>query len=62
MKFELYPSKDGFRWRLVAKNGKIVADSDEAYVSMGNARRAAKAVRKDMGSADIVEVKGERHE
>lgn len=58
MKFELYPSKDGFRWRLVAKNGKIVADSGEAYVSAGNARRAAKMVRKEIGSADIVEVKG----
>lgn len=62
MKFEIYPSKDGFRWRLVAKNGKIVADSGEAYVSKGNAHRAVKVVRKDIGSADIVEVKGEHHE
>lgn len=27
----VYWAKDGWRWRLVAPNGKIVADSGEAY-------------------------------
>lgn len=31
LKFEIYKGKDGFRWRLKASNGKILADSAEAY-------------------------------
>ena len=32
MEFELYrDKKDEWRWRLVAENGKIVADSAEGY-------------------------------
>lgn len=32
MKFELYKDAKGkYRWRLKARNGKVVADSAEAY-------------------------------
>jgi hypothetical protein len=31
----------GWRWRVVADNGRIVADSAEAYDSKSNAKRAA---------------------
>ncbi len=31
MKVEIYKAKDGWRWRAKAANGKIVADSGEAY-------------------------------
>lgn len=58
MKFELYEGKDGWRWRLVAKNGRIVADSGEAYHGQGNARRALKVFRKGCNDADVVVVKG----
>lgn len=55
MKFELYQDKAGqWRWRLVAKNGKITADSGESFHSQGNARRAAKAVRDSIAKADII--------
>lgn len=30
----------GWRWRLVAKNGRIVADGAESYSSRGNVMRA----------------------
>lgn len=39
--FEVYKAADGWRWRLRAKNSKIVADSGEAYSSKSNCRRAA---------------------
>lgn len=30
-KFQIYKSKNGWRWRLFAKNGKLVAESGEAF-------------------------------
>jgi uncharacterized protein YegP (UPF0339 family) len=39
-KFDVYQAKDGWRWRLVATNGRIIADSGEAYVSKRGAERA----------------------
>lgn len=33
----LYKARDGWRWRLLAKNGKIIAASSEAFVSKRNA-------------------------
>lgn len=41
---EVYPAADGYRWRLKAANGRIIADSGEAYAKRGNAARAAKCV------------------
>ena len=29
--FEIYKGKDGYRWRLKSSNGKILAESGEAY-------------------------------
>jgi uncharacterized protein YegP (UPF0339 family) len=31
MKAEVYKAKDGWRWRLRARNNRIVAESGEAY-------------------------------
>lgn len=62
MKFQIYPAKDGFRWKLLADNNKIIADSGEAYVSQGNAHRAVKTVRKAIGNADIEVVKEKDHD
>ena len=36
-KGEFYRAKDGFRWRVVSRNGNIVADSGEAYENRGDA-------------------------
>ncbi|MGQ0670832.1 MAG: YegP family protein [Actinomycetota bacterium] len=38
---QLFPSKDGWRFRIVAGNGRIVAPS-QAYATKSNAKRAAK--------------------
>ena len=43
-RFELYKSKDGFRWRLRASNGKLIADGGEAYVSQRNLEEAVSRV------------------
>jgi uncharacterized protein YegP (UPF0339 family) len=46
MKFHIYQDKRGeWRWRLKARNGRIVADSGEGYARQGNAVRAAEMVR-----------------
>jgi uncharacterized protein YegP (UPF0339 family) len=44
-KIEKFQSKDGFRWRLLATNGRIIADSAEAYSSASALRRAVESVR-----------------
>ena len=42
MKCKIYEDSAGeYRWKLIADNGKIVADSGEGYASKANARRAA---------------------
>lgn len=42
-RFEIYQDNDNeWRWRLVAVNGRIVADSAEGYASKSNAARAAR--------------------
>jgi uncharacterized protein YegP (UPF0339 family) len=38
--FEIFPAKDGFRWRLVAANGEPVAQS-EGYETQPGAERGA---------------------
>lgn len=40
MNFFLYEAEDGWRWQIKARNGRIVAESGEAYSTSGNARRA----------------------
>jgi len=40
--YRVYPDAAGeWRWRLVAANGRIVADSAEGYTRAGDAVRAA---------------------
>jgi uncharacterized protein YegP (UPF0339 family) len=41
----IYQSSDGWRWRLKAANGRIVADGGEAYKSRANAIRAARRLQ-----------------
>ena len=57
-KAEIYKAADGWRWRLRAHNGKVVADGSEAYASKGNARRGFERVALVIydGHYDIVEV------
>jgi len=42
MKIRIYKDKRGeWRWRMVARNGRIVADSGEGYTTKRGAVRAA---------------------
>ena len=43
-KIEKYEAKDGFRWRLLATNGKVISDSAEAYSSSYALERAVTSV------------------
>jgi uncharacterized protein YegP (UPF0339 family) len=56
-KFQVYRDRAGeFRWRLVAPNGNIIADSGEGYETRYNAKRAAENVRARIGQAVIEDV------
>ena len=52
-RFEVYAGADGYRWRLKAANGRVVA-SGEAYWRRADAIRAAKAVLTAMKGARLV--------
>jgi uncharacterized protein YegP (UPF0339 family) len=53
--FELYEDSGGeWRWRLVAANGNIIADSGEGYTSEYAARNAAVSLKKEASSASVV--------
>lgn len=41
---EVYEGADGWRWRVRAGNGRLVATAGEAFASKGNAVRAARRV------------------
>lgn len=44
MIFDIYLDAAGeWRWRAVARNGRVVADSAEGYTQKGSAKRAAQA-------------------
>ncbi|SEA19484.1 Uncharacterized conserved protein YegP, UPF0339 family [Haloplanus vescus] len=57
--FEVYEDAAGeWRWRLVARNGEIVADSGEGYGSRSGAREAAERVRGGAPEADLPDIDG----
>jgi uncharacterized protein YegP (UPF0339 family) len=45
---EPWDGTKGYRWRLKDRNGRILADSGEAYSSRGGARRAVRSLIKDL--------------
>jgi uncharacterized protein YegP (UPF0339 family) len=55
--FELYKDGKGeWRWRLIAHNKKIIADSGEGYIKRSGARKAVERVKALVAIASIVEV------
>lgn len=55
--FELYEDKaDEWRWRLIHRNGNIMADSGEGYVRKTDARNAIETIREHVEDAEIEEV------
>jgi len=58
MRFELYEDKaDEWRWRLVADNGNIVADSGEGYKNKVDALQSIGVIQKSAGEAYVAELK-----
>ena len=52
--FEVFHDKAGeWRWRLIASNGNIIADSGEGYQSKQGARRGIKSVKRSAPKADV---------
>lgn len=45
MRFVVFEAADGWRWHLVAANGRIVADSGEAYTRERDAVRAVRRIK-----------------
>jgi uncharacterized protein YegP (UPF0339 family) len=55
-KFELYKDAKGeFRWRLIASNGQMIANSGEGYKSKESAKNGIESVKKNAASAAIEE-------
>ena len=54
--FEIYEANDGYRWRAVSGNGRIVADGGEAYSSAGNARQACERILDQIRTAGAVTI------
>lgn len=53
-RFELFRDAAGeWRWRLVATNGNIIADSGEGYSSKQGAKRGIESVKKGAPAAEI---------
>lgn len=61
MKFEVYQDNTGqWRWRLVARNGRIMADSAESYVSERNAIEGIHTLRAGLWSKNVRVVRAKR--
>lgn len=55
MRFILYRDRKGeFRWRLLAANGRVIADSAEGYKRRRSRDKAIKLIRLGASSATIV--------
>jgi uncharacterized protein YegP (UPF0339 family) len=44
-----------WRWTLIARNGRIVADSGEGYASKAHAKRAVASTRRIAATAAVTE-------
>ncbi|WP_267643438.1 HVO_2922 family protein [Haloarchaeobius amylolyticus] len=54
--FEVYrDSASEWRWRLVATNGNIIADSGEGYTTKQGAKRGIESVKRSAPEAEIIE-------
>lgn len=52
--FEVFQdSADEWRWRLVASNGNIIADSGEGYQSKQGVKRGIESVKRNAPEAEI---------
>ena len=56
MHFNLYKDEaDEWRWRLIASNGRIVADSGESYTTKAKAQAGIASVKEGVAAAPVRE-------
>jgi uncharacterized protein YegP (UPF0339 family) len=56
-KFEVYKDKGGqYRWRLVASNGRNIAESGEGFSSKQACLDGIESVKKNAAGAQVVEL------
>lgn len=48
-----YEARDGWRWRMVASNSRIVAESGESYATLRNVERAVAKLEENIGLARV---------
>lgn len=54
MKIQVYQDRKGeWRWRLLALNGRIVADGSEGYANKGDVLDAIEKIQAQIGDAPI---------
>ncbi|MFB6068379.1 MAG: HVO_2922 family protein [Halobacterium sp.] len=54
--FHVYEDEAGqYRWRLVHRNGNIIADSGEGYASKQKAKQGLWSVKENAPNAEVVE-------
>ena len=55
-KFQLYKDRKGeYRWRLRARNGEIIADSNEGYSTKASCKHGIELVQQQAASAEVVD-------
>lgn len=58
-RFEVFQDTAGeWRWRLVASNGHIIADSGEGYQSKQGVKRGIESVKQQANQADVTFLDG----
>ena len=54
MKFEVYADRSGeFRWRLRARNGELMAVSEEGFTRKNSCLNSVKRIQQEAASAEI---------
>lgn len=51
-RFQVYEAADGWRWRLLAANNRLIAESGQAYSRERDANRAVKTAKFAIARAD----------
>ena len=53
-KFQLFKDRKGeYRWRLRARNGQIIADSNEGYSTKASCKHGIELVKQQAASAEV---------
>lgn len=61
MKIEIYNDKaTEYRWRMVARNGKVVADSAEGYTTKQGCEHAIARFKDEVANAEIIDLTRQR--